>query len=52
MFSRPQDLMASCLETYVGASPQEIALCCVDQFPELLNQNLDDLVAMVQRISA
>jgi hypothetical protein len=44
-------LMTRCAETFHEASPQELALCCADQHPELQNENLDDLVAIAIQIS-
>jgi hypothetical protein len=45
-------LMIRCAESFYGASPQEIALCCADQHPELQNEQLDDLVAIALQVSS
>lgn len=45
-------LMSRCAESLYGAPPQEIALCCADQHPELQNERLDDLVAIALQICA
>jgi hypothetical protein len=52
LFRTTAELMSHCAQTLGGASPQEIALCCADQHPELLHEQLDELVAIAQQICA
>jgi hypothetical protein len=41
------ELISRCAESLYGESPDEITLCCFDQYPELQNEQLDDLLAVV-----
>ena len=44
------ELMSRCAASLYGSSPEEITMCCIDQYPELQNKRLDDLLAVVLQI--